>query len=82
MYELLYTRGQTAIERTHKAYIQASRPCSAYSGEPHAHPLAPALRSAVTTFGHTRRWFDRMIEARVRGVLLSPAPSYVFSLDF
>ena len=51
---------------THRHDRHAQLPCSAFSGEPHSHPLAPSLRRAVVQHGHTRRWFDRLIEARVR----------------
>ena len=45
------------------AAVAASKPMSRKGGV-EAHPLFEPLASAVATHGHTRRWLDRMIDAR------------------
>jgi NADH dehydrogenase [ubiquinone] 1 alpha subcomplex assembly factor 6 len=52
----------------------------AFTGRASQHPLAAPLTAAVAAHGHTRRWFDRLIDAR-DGDLDAPPPASLDALD-
>jgi NADH dehydrogenase [ubiquinone] 1 alpha subcomplex assembly factor 6 len=73
-------RGNAATGRIRMAFWRELIDKVYTRGAQHSHPLAQPLRAAVERHAHTRRWLERLVDAR-DGDLDGVAPASVSSLE-